>query len=405
MRLEPIINPRRIGLILGLIALYLTAQSLFNEFLLETFGLSNSGSLLAVILDLFSVNLEESIPTWFSTVIIFIAAGLVALIAMFKRASDDRYARHWLWLSVIFLYLSMDEGAAIHEILADPLQQAFNTRGYLTFGWQIVAVPLVIIFGLLYFRFLLHLPPRTRNLFVLAASLYAGGALIVEGISANQWALGGGVTLPYLTIATIEECFEMLGVVIFIYALLAYIVEKGFVVTFRPPLQASQRIDNSALPAPAKADGIFHTGIPLRYALLLVVIIAAVNVTFFSLARAQQPTTIPETLAENSTFTYQQIIDDLTTDQTVVARTAGVFSADNLISRQIAVSLLDLFDDVMVISLPEADLSIMIAGNPLTFDRNSLTEILQANGETQFIIFETPIVSAIAGDALSPASD
>ena len=55
---------------------------------------------------------------------------------------------------------------------------------------------LALIFTLLYLRFLFHLPPRIRNLFILAGVCYVGGAVIVEAISANRYSLDGGV--PYL---------------------------------------------------------------------------------------------------------------------------------------------------------------------------------------------------------------
>ena len=187
-----IINPKKIGLILGLITIILAVQSLATEYLVEdVLRDTDANSVLILVLDLFSVNLEESIPTWYSTIILFIASGLLWAIAFSKRSAQDRYTPYWFGLAIIFLYLSMDEGAVIHEILADPLQKAFNTQGFLAFGWQIVAFPLVIIFGLFYIRFLFGLPTRFRILFISAGVIYAGGALIVEGISANRWATHG----------------------------------------------------------------------------------------------------------------------------------------------------------------------------------------------------------------------
>ena len=49
---------------------------------------------------------------------------------------------------------------------------------------------------------------------------------MVEGISANQYDLGGGVdAIVSWRIATVEELLEMLGVAVLIYGLLTYTVE------------------------------------------------------------------------------------------------------------------------------------------------------------------------------------
>ena len=224
MQLRYTINPRKIGIILSAIAFCLSGVSLFSEFLLEVVLTEIDGNLLS-LLDLFSVNLENSIPTWFSSVILFVVAVELALIAHARWIDEDAYRWHWVGLAIIFLYLSIDEGVAIHEYFTDPLFYALNTTGHLYFAWQIVAVPLVILFGWTYVRFLIHLPPKTRYGFVIAAVMYTGGALFFEGLSANYLYLhNGDVDFPYLVIATIEETLEMLGVITFIAVLLAYMV-------------------------------------------------------------------------------------------------------------------------------------------------------------------------------------
>ncbi|MFC1961111.1 hypothetical protein ACFLYO_10415 [Chloroflexota bacterium] len=222
MRHSYVLNPLRTGIILGGIALCLAGLSLVGEFLLEVVFAGKESTGLSLI-DLFSVNVENSIPTWYSTVLLLFSAILLALIAHTKWIRHDLYRRHWAGLVVIFLYLSIDEGVAIHEYLADPLFYAFNTSGYLFFGWQIVAVPLVIVFGLVYVRFLFDLPPAIRHGFIGAAVIYTGGALFVEGLSASYlYNQNNVINFTYLAIATVEETFEILGVVNFISVLLTY---------------------------------------------------------------------------------------------------------------------------------------------------------------------------------------
>ncbi len=81
----------------------------------------------------------------------------------------------------------------------------------------------VVIFALAYLKFLLNLPPRIRDLFIIAGLTYVSGALLIEAISADQWYLNDGTSLLYSSIGSLEELCEMLGGVVFIYALLLHI--------------------------------------------------------------------------------------------------------------------------------------------------------------------------------------
>jgi hypothetical protein len=170
----------------------------------------------------FDIDQEHSIPTLYAAFLLLACAGLLAIITLAKHATQDRYTRYWAGLAIIFTYLSLDEAIELHEIMVRPLRIALNPTGLLYFPWVIVYVPLVVIFALVYLKFLLHLPPRTRNLFVLAGVIYVCGAVIVEGISANLSYLDSEMSLLYRAIVTVEEELEMLGVVVFIFALLSY---------------------------------------------------------------------------------------------------------------------------------------------------------------------------------------
>jgi hypothetical protein len=80
----------------------------------------------------------------------------------------------------------------------------------------------VLVVFLLYLQFLAALPARTRFLFLLAATLYVGGALGVEMLGSNYYFHYGPDTLAYQLIITVEEGMEMFGVVTFLYALFSY---------------------------------------------------------------------------------------------------------------------------------------------------------------------------------------
>lgn len=380
------LQPRKTAFILGVIALYLAAQSLINEYLLENVLNSESGDLLLAFLDLFSVNLEESIPTWYASLLLFMASVLLFFIAAVKRRKRERYTGHWLGLGFIFLYLSVDEGAVIHEIFSDTLQARFATSGYLTFAWIILFVPLVIVIGLLYLRFLWHLPPPIRNLFIVAGVLYVGGAVVIEAISANQYDTGGGVTFPYLAIATVEETMEMLGVVVFIFALLSYAALEQITAVFTFSPQSS-----TAVSTPAYAKWIVGA---------VVVLIVAANVMIVSWAKTQQ--TEPVAIDPRSIPFYRTVSEEYEGQGVIILGVNELIQAENPAAVPIATSLLTLFDDVMVVTLPTANVSIAFASPSLPFDQETLAEIVRESGEEEFVILDNTAVRTIAENTPPP---
>ncbi|MCB0034443.1 MAG: hypothetical protein KDE51_10510 [Anaerolineales bacterium] len=377
------LNPRKISLALGLVALYLATQSLINEYILENVLGNARGEISSALLDLFSVNAEETIPTWYATLLLFTAAGLLFLIAALKKKKEQPYARHWFGLAAIFLYLSMDEGAVIHEIASDVIEARFETSGYLTFPWVALFVPLVIVFALVYLRFLFHLPANTRYLFTAAGLLYVGGAAGIEVISANVYG-ESGITFTYLAIATVEELCEMLGVVVFIYALLDYIAAAQL--TAVANFVSVAAISRPAIPS---RPPIWRW---LSAAVVGMILVA--NIAVFSWASGQaaeqvavDPTTVPF---------YRLVTDRYAGQGVIILGVNELITAENPAAQPIAHSLLTLFDDVIVVTLPPSGISIAFASSGLPFDTQTMATIVQESGETDFVILDTTAVRAIA---------
>ncbi len=161
---------------------------------------------------LFDVDEEDSIPTWYSASALLLASALLFLISQRKRADRDPWIRYWYGLSLTLTALSLDEIAGFHE--------ALNTMA--DSSWAIPGGIAAAIFGLAYLRFLRHLPARTRWLFVLSGCVFLGGAVGVE--MSTDWYEDQELlnTLAYNLWTAVEEGMEMGGVVLFIYALLRY---------------------------------------------------------------------------------------------------------------------------------------------------------------------------------------
>jgi hypothetical protein len=394
MRLEYNLSPRRVALVLGAIALCFALQSLVMEYLIENRLDHEAHATLIQVIDLFSVNAEQTIPTWYATLLLLGAAVVLAHITLAKRVRQESHTRYWGGLALIFLYLSIDEAAVIHEIASDAIQALVTTTGYLEFPWLIAALPLVLLFGLLYVRFLFHLPRRTALLFVLAGVIYIGGAMGIEAVSANQYSLEGGVTFPYLVISTMEELCEMWGIVVFIYALLSYAAEKQYSFAYIPTAQTDLNPLHESAPS-----NVYHVpsalfSRPLKIFAVLAVI--GLNAALIAWALSQ-PSPSGAHQADNS-FALELVIDQFPAEDVVMTRMIGRFGGDNLPARQMVGALLSIYEDVLVISLPNLDSSLAFAADELPFDQADVTEMLHAAGETQFVIFDTAAVRVFTGN-------
>ena len=212
-------SPKGITKVLVCVVVGLTLASVAGQFSRYFLGHDH----LLGIIPLFRLTGEGLIPTWYSSSALFLCGFLLAMIAYSKTMECAPYSRHWAAMSIIFLCLSLDEQISIHEEWGIPMRAVFNASGFFYFTWVIAGMAFVLIFVLAYLRFLAALPPKTRLLFIVAGTVYIGGALGMEMVGARYAYLYGREPMTYQMIAHVEDVLEMLGVVVFIYALLSYI--------------------------------------------------------------------------------------------------------------------------------------------------------------------------------------
>ncbi len=171
----------------------------------------------------FNIDAEGNIPAIYSFLALLFSSLLLGAIAHAKNLDGCRYKHHWKILSFIFLYLSIDEAGELHEKFINPTRSLLNATGVLYFTWILPFGFLVAIFLLSYSKFLFHLPVSTKKLFVAACALYIGGAMGMEMPGGYLASTTGMQSVPYLIVMTIEESLEMLGIIVFIHALISYI--------------------------------------------------------------------------------------------------------------------------------------------------------------------------------------
>ena len=177
------------------------------------------------LIPLFDFDGEMNIPTLYSSFALIIVSILLSVIALTYKRMDSSYLP-WLGLAIIFLFLSIDETTAIHERLQKPVRETLNASGLLYFAWVIPYGIALTVFVIAYLKFLMSLPKNIMILFVVSGATFVSGALGFEMLGGMYVEVYGGESLLYAFLYTCEEFLEMLGIVIFIYTLLTYIVSQ-----------------------------------------------------------------------------------------------------------------------------------------------------------------------------------
>ena len=187
---------------------------------------THANKITELLVEKFSLDLERNFPTYFSALLLFTSSVLFYLIWWIKEHSPEtRDGRYWLGLGMIFLFLSIDEAAHIHEHFDTKLiWGAYKTTGLLAWPWVIVYGSLVTLFVLGYFKFWLRLPEAFKISYLLAGSVYVSSALGFEMLEALEYSTHqGAATFKYIVLSSFEESLEMSAITFLIYTNMRYL--------------------------------------------------------------------------------------------------------------------------------------------------------------------------------------
>jgi len=170
---------------------------------------------------MFDLDMERNVPTLFSSFLFAIASFLFYLLSRWDKIKK----RYWFWLSVVFIFLSFDESAKIHEQLGDYTANFVTTTGYLHYPWFISYSIFVLILAFFYTRFFWNMPKNIRLGFIFSAFLFLTGAIGFDMLGGKEASEFGTSTLYYSILYTIEESLEMFGLIALISVLFTLLKE------------------------------------------------------------------------------------------------------------------------------------------------------------------------------------
>ena len=202
---------------------------------------------------LVDLDLESNLPTFFNISLFFIGAGLFYL---HGKAAIANKRSGWFLMAAIFVFLGIDEGSQIHEkfvffthrLLGHEGKSAIEL-GWFYYAWVIpyglAAIGLLVLLS----RWLLNLDPKLRRGLLISGAIYVFGAVFLEMaggkvVGSDSYPAEDFPWLPcriyddpsgcwqymnplYITLYTLEEVFEMTGLILCIRFLLKAFEKKG----------------------------------------------------------------------------------------------------------------------------------------------------------------------------------
>ncbi len=170
-----------------------------------------------ILFQRFNLDSEANIPTWFSTIELFIISVLAFMIYLAQKTSGEKGFHLFIWLifASFYLFMSLDEAAQIHEIIDRQVQIKW-VFFYAPFAGLFFAALSVYFIKEKTFR------PADKKLIIFGIILFGLGALVAEFL---EYLLNPSRLVEQIEIL-FEEGLEMYGSALVILGLLK-IVNDG----------------------------------------------------------------------------------------------------------------------------------------------------------------------------------
>lgn len=210
---------------------------------------------LAAVSQLFDVDVEGNIPTFYNA-FLFFCSSILFLICGYAASGRARWG--WMLLGGVMAFLAVDEGSQFHEhfmlvtlrFLGDG-DMRIGQMGWLFYAWIIPYVLAAVGLSIILLPWLWHLDPSVRRGLILAGVVYVAGAAGMESIGgsvAEQLLVrfDPAATYPgipcevykvgecflyadatYVALYTIEETLEMAGLILCIGVLLRWLERRA----------------------------------------------------------------------------------------------------------------------------------------------------------------------------------
>jgi hypothetical protein len=209
-----------------LIAVVLTVLSAARRSLDSVVGLPRD-SWVFHITRFLDVVVDATLQTWYSSGLLLIAAALVLHVLRVRREQEaaSRRMPYLVGLAVGLVLMSIDETAQIHEQVGLLVHETVTVDiAALQYAWVLIAIPALLVVALVYGRWIFSLPTSVRILVLAGGAVFVAGSIGLEMVQA-YFMFGAESRQVAAIVAHGEEFGEMLGVILFIEAMMRYLSE------------------------------------------------------------------------------------------------------------------------------------------------------------------------------------
>jgi len=191
---------------------------------------------------LFDITLEGNLPTWYSVMLAWMAAIMCAFItAHYYQCQKKLMWLSWLFISLFFAYLSVDDASQFHERIATVWAAQHTSgasgggmvsetvKGFDSYHWQLLFLPIFGLFGLymavIFYR---EVTGRARVYLAMGLASFVVAVLLdyAEGVDAFYSNMSEAMHFSIYEIEHIfralEEFIEMVGLSFFLLGFLLH---------------------------------------------------------------------------------------------------------------------------------------------------------------------------------------
>ncbi|MEM9882782.1 MAG: hypothetical protein AAF800_07685 [Planctomycetota bacterium] len=199
-----------------------------------------------MMLDKLSLDLENNIPAWFSSVLLLTAAVGFGWMAWREGEAGGPDAWRYRLMTAVFVFMSLDESASLHEMAMVPTRERLGLGGLLYHAWVVPAAGVLVVLAVVCWPMLRRMSRPLRLGVIAAGAIFVGGAMGVEMV--GGWlaeSRGDREGWAYFVISGLEETMEMTGVAVLITSL------AGEMRRSQPVKTAAARVEASPEAEPA----------------------------------------------------------------------------------------------------------------------------------------------------------
>lgn len=114
----------------------------------------------------------------------------------------------------------------MHEEWGSLARGTVRREGFFRFRWIAVALALLPLVTVVFLPLLRSLSARFRRDFIVAGAVFVGSAVLLEGLGGVVLTRGGANSIGYDLLNVVENGGEMVGIALFVTALLRYMAAE-----------------------------------------------------------------------------------------------------------------------------------------------------------------------------------